>query len=91
MTFPLYVSSVEGHLVSRFGSKFGQTIGAKRSIEKPTEIEWFTDEIVPIPQTEYQSFRREYESAIRAGSLRRRTEAEYLATQMKNDSEEKEQ
>lgn len=83
LVFALFVSSVEGHAVARFGTgaptRSNAFIGATRSIEDPTQIEWRTDEVVPITEAEYRDFRREYDGAIAAGSLVKRTENDYAA------------
>lgn len=81
--FAAFVSSNEGHAVSRFGSaiggRHGELIGATRDPSDPTCVTWDTDAIVPLTVAEYARYRREYERAIRHGALRRRTEAEYAA------------
>jgi hypothetical protein len=81
----LFVSSVPGHVVTRFGSTRvvngvpspGLLIGAERDPRNPSEVTWFPDQIVCIPEPEATAYRREYARAVRDGSLRLRTEAEY--------------
>jgi len=78
-----YFQSVPGHLVSRFGDRFGSYIGAEVVKTAPltpegakpktfstvgTEIKW-TTETVAIPATEFVRYRREYTRCIREGSL----------------------
>jgi ATPase subunit of ABC transporter with duplicated ATPase domains len=79
MEFGLYVSSVEGHIVRRFGAPPNSYIGAKRTGK---QIAWET-KIVPIPQNEYSRYRAEYDGAIAAGALTKRTAEEYKAQQAK--------
>lgn len=74
-----YVSSVEGHLVTRFPSlraSTAQYIGASR---KDKKITWDTSIIVAISDDEWKKFRREYRRAVDDGALKVRTEAEYKA------------
>lgn len=90
--FSLFVSSVEGHAVTRFGTRPPSLIGATRTTKpagnKPhywsgdSSITWDTKTIVPIPTTEYARYRSEYDGAIAAKSLVRRTREEWDA-QMK--------
>ncbi len=84
--FALYVSSVEGHVVTRFSShKMGRRptlIGAIRDHNDPTKITWDTKRIVGIPEAEYTRFGREYNREINAGGLTKRTAKEY-AEQLK--------
>ncbi|AUX31927.1 MULTISPECIES: hypothetical protein [Sorangium] len=78
--FALFVSSVEGSLVSRFGTGRGSYIGATRDIKDPTLITWDVNRIIPIPASEYARFRRAYDKAIKDGSLKLRTREEYEAS-----------
>lgn len=74
-----YVSSVEGHLVTRFPSlrsPTAQYIGATR---KDKKITWDTNAIIAISDDEWKKFRREYRRAVEDGALTARTEAEYKA------------
>jgi hypothetical protein len=73
----LYVSSVDGHLVSRPGSSV--LIGATRDIREPTKVTWDTHHVVKIPEAEVQAYRREYDRALRDKSLQRRDKAEFDA------------
>lgn len=79
--FALFVSSVEEHLVTRYGTR--TFIGAERD---KNGIKWNTKAIVAIPHDEYRRYRREYDRALRDKSLTPRTEAEWNA---QNRSEEK--
>lgn len=83
----LYVSSVEGHLVTRFGTTQriggvpspGLLIGAERDRTDPTKVVWDESKIVHIPEAEASAYAREYARAIREGALHKRTEAEFEA------------
>ena len=86
--FARFLSSVEGHLVSRYGSATAKTaptlIGARRThaelvdgLSGQASIEW-TDEIVSLTAAEAAAYKQEYDSAVREGALVERTEAEYL-------------
>lgn len=65
--FALFVSSVEGSLVARYGT--GTFIGAERRADDPRVVDFHTDLIVAIPHDEFRRFRREYLRALREGSL----------------------
>lgn len=73
--FALFVSSVEGSLVTRYGT--ATFIGAERSATDPRAVEWHPDQVVAIPHDEYRKFRREYLRALREGSLVERTADEW--------------
>jgi len=81
----LYLSSVEGHLVTRFGTTRrvagvpcpGLLIGAERDPTDPCKVVMDTSRVVFIPDEEARAFAREYARAVREGALRVRTEAEY--------------
>lgn len=79
--FALFVSSVEGRAVSRFGTATGrqanELIGARRSSEGP--IVWDTEAITALSAREAEAFSKEYRDAIAEGSLVKRTEEAYLA------------
>lgn len=81
LTFALFVSSVEGRTVSRFGTatarQANELIGARRSPGGP--IVWDPEEVVALPVREVEAFAKEYRDAIAEGSLRKRIEADYLA------------
>ncbi len=80
--FALYVSSVEGRLVTRYGTArpgAPSYIGARRAPKDPTEIVWETDVVVALTAAEISRSARESERALAAKSLRRRTREEYLA------------
>lgn len=75
----VFVSSVQGKLVTRFPSlrqPVAQYIGATR---KGKEIVWNPEAVVAIPMQEWNRYRREYKRALEQGSLKRRTEAEHKA------------
>ena len=74
-----YVSSVKGHLVTRFPSlraSTAQYIGAER---KGKEIVWDTDVVVAISPQEWARYRREFRRAISDKSLVERSETDYKA------------
>jgi hypothetical protein len=73
----LYVSSVEGHLVTRHGT--GLLIGASRDPKKPHEITWDTALVVKIPEAELVPYGREYARALREESLTPRTKEDFEA------------
>lgn len=74
----LFVSSIRGHLVARFG--YGAIfIGARFDPSVEGNVRYQTDDIVHIPETEYQAHKREYDAAIANGSLRKREQAEFEA------------
>lgn len=67
----LYVSSVPGRLVFRFGTSV--LIGATRSSESPKQIDWDTDNVVRIPAAEARQYAREYDGAFERGDLQKRS------------------
>lgn len=86
----LYVSAVEGHLVSRFGSAMSglkaPQIGAYPDFETDSEgnprfvgMKWNVDEVVRIPRDSYVRFIKEYDRAISDGALKLRTKEEFDA------------
>lgn len=77
--FGLFLSSVEGQPVTRYGTK--TLIGAERDRVNPTVVHYDTRTIVAIPHAELTRYRREYTDAIRDGSLRQRTAKQWVALQ----------
>jgi hypothetical protein len=80
--FALYVSSVEGKLVSRFGAGSRGApsyIGARRVAGDPTSVVWDTELVVALTVAEVARFSREYERALAAKALKKRTRDEWLA------------
>lgn len=75
--FALFVSSVDGQPVARWGSR--TLIGASRSAATPTVVDYDTELVVAIPEDEYRKFSREYDRALGNGSLKRRDEKAWLA------------
>lgn len=71
----LYVSSVEGCPVTRFGTR--TLIGATRSAQSPSVVSFETEKVVAIPFAEYERFQREYDRALGNGSLKARKPAEW--------------
>lgn len=65
--FGLFVSSVEGQPVTRFGTQV--LIGANRDAETPNEIRYRTEEIVAIPRAEADRYAREYGRLIEEEAL----------------------
>jgi hypothetical protein len=81
-TFALYVSSMEGHLVTRYGAGARGApsyIGARREAGDPTQIVWDPELVVALTADEVARHRLEYERELDAKALRRRTEAEFIA------------
>lgn len=75
----VYVSAVKGRLVTRFPTLQApapQYIGATRHGKK---ITWDEDAVIPIPESEWRQYRREYRKALDSGSLKERTPAEFEA------------
>ena len=80
--FALYVSSVEGRLVTRYGTARPGApgyIGARRAQKDPTEIVWRPTSSSALTAARSAGTRVKYERALAAKSLRRRTREEYLA------------
>jgi hypothetical protein len=72
-----YVSSVKGHLVTRFPSlrsSVAQYIGATR---KGKTIVWDPTEVVAISEKEWQTYRREYRRCVADKSLVVRTKEDF--------------
>lgn len=69
-----YFRAVEGHAARRFGSE--AFIGCSRG---PKGFTWNTDVVVAIPETEMLPYRKDYNSYVRHGDLKRATEVEYKA------------
>lgn len=85
----VYVSSVQGKLVTRFPSlqqSVAQYIGATR---KGKTITWNTEQVVAIPTAEWRKYRRSYKRAISDGSLKERTESDFKAWQRKRADADK--
>jgi hypothetical protein len=89
-TGDLYVSSVEGFVVGRFGSGTsltkGQNIGVypttKTTVEGETVFDglrWDTDEVVLIPRAEYLAHLKAYDQELSADALKVRTKDDYDA------------
>lgn len=91
--FALYVSSVEGRLVSRPGSPHTYVGARVRSPEEiqagETEPVFFPEQIVPVQAAEYRRFLREWDKLVRNGDLVARTEADFAAYQAKQADAEK--
>lgn len=85
-----YVSSVKGHLVTRFPSlqsSVAQYIGATR---KGKTIVWDESEVSAISDQEWQKYRREYRRCLADKSLVVRTKEDfeaYVADKTKRETE----
>jgi hypothetical protein len=80
--FALYVSSVQGRLVTRYGAGTRNApsyIGARRVSGDPASIEWDTELVVALTVAEVARFAREYERTLGAKALRKRTGEDWLA------------
>jgi hypothetical protein len=77
--FALFVSCVEGSLVTRYGTR--TFIGAERATDDRRRVDYHPDQVVAIPVDEYRKFRREYLRALRDGSLVERTADEWQRQQ----------
>lgn len=80
----VYVSSVEGHHVTRPGSgtravKPG-TIGVRWD-PKRKRLVWDTEDVIRIPMGDWQRYRKEYGKAVSSGALTVRTKADFDARQ----------
>lgn len=83
--FARFVSSVEGHMVTRYGTT--QLIGCVRNAApKPEDdaaewkpVSWNTREIVPLTMREAERYTKEYDKAIRNGALKERKREEWSA------------
>ena len=98
--FALFVSSVEGRLVSPPGSPHSY-IGAK--LRSPEEAKtspdgkkrgntapiWSPEVVVPITEGTYDAHRREWDKLIRSGDLVARTAEDFAAFQAKLEQGEK--
>lgn len=68
VAFGLFVSSVEGKPVSRFGAP-GVFIGADRDPDNPRKLRYQPERVVPIPLEEVTLYGREYARLIADGEL----------------------
>lgn len=79
--FVLFVSSVEGYAVTRYGSgtpsRRATLIGAQRVPGRG--IVWDTREVVALTEDELRQYSKEYRGAIADKALRQRTEADWKA------------
>lgn len=73
--FALFVSCVEGSLVTRYGTR--TFIGAERRALEPKVVDYHPEQVVAIPHDEFRKYRREYLRVMREGSLVERTELEW--------------
>jgi hypothetical protein len=75
----LYVSSVEGQLVSRYGTR-SLFIGA-RFDQESGKLAWQPEEVVLIPEQEALFYAREYRRLLKEGALRKRTVEDFRKQQ----------
>jgi Zn-dependent peptidase ImmA (M78 family) len=73
--FALYVRSVEGKAVARYGTR--EMVGAVRV--EPTKIVWDTEAVIPLSEEYVATYQRELRRHLTRGELKRATEAEYQA------------
>jgi hypothetical protein len=74
---PLYVSAVEGHHVTRFGTS--TLIGCAIDLSHPGNIRWDEQAVVAIPFAEYMAFKQEYDRLVADGALVKKSATEYEA------------
>lgn len=77
--FGLFVSSVEGSPVTRYGSSV--LIGAERNPDEPRKIVYHPDAVIAIPHDEAQRYAREYRRLIAEGALVERTADDWRSQQ----------
>lgn len=77
--FGLFVSSVEGHPVTRFGTKV--LLGAYRDADNPRKVRYRTKEIIAIPRDEAERYAREYGRLIEDEELVAHTADEWTEQQ----------
>lgn len=82
--FARFFSSVEGHLVTRYGTasvkSAASLIGATRTPhEEGGGVTWHPEVVVAITEAEAQLYGREYDQAAREGALVERKESDWLA------------
>ncbi len=80
--FALFFSSVEGHLVPRYGAGSpAPYIGASSVADprpgKPGGTKWDTAQIVALTEAEARLYRKEYADAVAEGALRVRRPEEF--------------
>jgi|SRR6187551_177323 len=86
-SFALFVSCVEGSLVTRYGTR--TFIGAERRTLEPNVVDYHPEQIVAIPHDEFRKYRREYTRALRDGSLVQRTADEWQRQNRQDQPTEK--
>lgn len=89
--FAKFVSSVEGHLVTRYGTFPRSNIGADRTIadDGTVTLTWDTKRVNPISNAEYARYKREYDTALAEKALTERSAEDYVAFMAAEESEEK--
>lgn len=93
--FALYVKSVDGRMVPRYGTE--TLIGARRPRLTKAQrrageavVAWNTDRVTPITHDEYRRYRRAYDAHLRDGDLLAVDEAAFTAWQRAEARREKE-
>jgi hypothetical protein len=77
--FGLFLSSIQGQPVARFGSTV--MIGAERDLIDRKAIRYMPELVVAIPTAEARRYAREYRRAIDNGSVTVRTADDWIAQQ----------
>jgi hypothetical protein len=73
----LYVSAVEGHHVTRYGST--TLIGCEIDLGHPGNIRWNEEAIVAIPWGEYLTYKQEYDRLLADKALIEKSKEQYDA------------
>jgi hypothetical protein len=85
--FVMFVSSVEGHLVARYGAGPHALIGARHGENGP---EWTPEIVCPLTDVEVATYGREYRRAISEGALKERKREDFDAyVKAENDTAKK--
>jgi hypothetical protein len=84
--FALFISSVPGHVVNRYGAGPSSYIGARRLREGGWE--WSPEIIEAITPEELTRYRREYTRAIAQKALKEHSEDAFLAQVAKREAAE---
>lgn len=80
-----FYSSVHGRAFQRPGK--GVYIGCKQKV-KGIGFVWDIDAVVAIPESEVLLNLRDFDSAVRRGDLKKRTESDFRAYRNKRDAEQ---
>lgn len=85
--FVRFLSSVQGHIVSRYPSN--EPIGVRVVRGDVEKTLWLPDVIAALTAEEAAQYRREYDMHVRDGALTERTEDEYLAFIKRQEANDK--